>query len=80
MFNLIFLLSYLLSNVNPALWLCWYSSKINSQCGTYGWASSKKEAQKAAKELCDNHCQDVCVLDYCEINQKNFTKENKNNM
>lgn len=46
--------------------LCFVSDTFQPECGTYGYAKTKKLAQKAAFELCEGHCGGPCQLDYCE--------------
>ena len=51
-------------------WLCWMTSVKREDCGAYGWSRKKEVACRYAEDLCVEHCEEPCKLDYCEYLRK----------
>ncbi len=48
-------------------WVCWYSSKKDSECVAYGYSRSRQVALEKAQKLCEKHCESSCMFEYCEF-------------
>lgn len=68
------ILLYLLAP-QQTIYICWATDTKVQECGTYGWAPTKKAALEAALNLCSNKCSNACYIEYCETTNRINRKE-----